>query len=91
MTWTGVGLGSWALLTSNRSRRLRPRWWHLPLGLASAGPVAHSFAKLSSELTAWVDDAAHTRGPAAPFSVGCRGCGIVSNWQACPHAQSQPA
>ena len=43
MTWTGVGLGSWALLTSNRSRRLRPRWWHLPLGLASAGVLYLTF------------------------------------------------
>jgi membrane protease YdiL (CAAX protease family) len=43
MTYTGAGLGSLALLTSNRSRRLRPRWWHLPLGLASAGVLYLTF------------------------------------------------
>ena len=43
MTWTGAGLGSFALLTSNRSRRLRPRWWHLPIGLASAGILYLTF------------------------------------------------
>jgi membrane protease YdiL (CAAX protease family) len=43
MTWTGVGLGSFALLSSNRSRRLRPRWWHLPAGLASAGVLYLTF------------------------------------------------
>ena len=43
MTWTGVGLGSFALLTSRPSRRLRPRWWHLPLGLASAGVLYLTF------------------------------------------------
>jgi len=43
MTWTGVGLGSFALLTSAQSRRLSPRWWHLPLGLASAGILYLTF------------------------------------------------
>ena len=43
MTWTGVGLGSFALLTSRPSRRLRPSWWHLPLGLASAGVLYLTF------------------------------------------------
>ena len=43
MTYTGIGLGGLALLTSNRSRRLRPRWWHLPLGLASAGVLYLTF------------------------------------------------
>jgi membrane protease YdiL (CAAX protease family) len=43
MTWTGVGLGSFALLTSNRSRRLGPRWWHIPAGLASAGVLYLTF------------------------------------------------
>ena len=43
MTRTGIGLGSFALLTSNRSRRLRPRWWHVPAGLASAGLLYLTF------------------------------------------------
>ncbi len=43
MTYTGAGLGSWALLTSNRSRRLQPRWWHVPVGLASAGVLYLTF------------------------------------------------
>ena len=43
MTSTGIGLGSWALLTSSQSRRLRPAWWHLPAGLASAGVLYLTF------------------------------------------------
>ena len=43
MTWTGIGLGSFALITSSRSRRLRPQWWHLPAGLASAGVLYLTF------------------------------------------------
>jgi hypothetical protein len=43
MTWTGIGLGSFALITSSRSRRLRPQWWHLPAGLASAGALYLTF------------------------------------------------
>ena len=37
MTWTGLGLGSFALLTSRSSRRVSLRPWHVPAGLASAG------------------------------------------------------
>ena len=36
MTFTGLGLGGYALLTSAPSRRLGLRWWHVPVGLASA-------------------------------------------------------
>ena len=36
MTWTGVSLGGLSLLLSAQSRRARLRWWHVPLGLASA-------------------------------------------------------
>ncbi|HZL33306.1 MAG TPA: CPBP family intramembrane glutamic endopeptidase [Verrucomicrobiae bacterium] len=43
MTWTGICLGSFALITSSRSRRLRPQWWHLPAGLASAGALYLTF------------------------------------------------
>ncbi len=43
MTYTGVGLGGWALVSSSRSRRLRPRWWHLPIGLASAAVLYLTF------------------------------------------------
>ncbi len=43
MTWSGIGLGTFALLTSKQSRRLRPRWWHLPVGLASAGILYLTF------------------------------------------------
>jgi membrane protease YdiL (CAAX protease family) len=43
MTLTGLGLGSWALLSSSRSRRLRLAWWHLPAGLASAGVLYLTF------------------------------------------------
>lgn len=44
MTATGVGLGSFALLTSRPSRAaLRIRTWHVPLGLASAGLLYATF------------------------------------------------
>jgi len=43
MTFTGLGLGSWALLTSSPARRARVRWWHVPLGLASAGILYVTF------------------------------------------------
>ena len=43
MTLTGLGLGSLALLTSAPSRRARVRWWHVPLGLASAGLLYVTF------------------------------------------------
>jgi membrane protease YdiL (CAAX protease family) len=36
MTWTGLTLGGLSLLLSAPSRRVRVRWWHVPLGLASA-------------------------------------------------------
>jgi membrane protease YdiL (CAAX protease family) len=36
MTRTGVSLGGLSLLLSSRSRRLRIRLWHVPLGLLSA-------------------------------------------------------
>jgi hypothetical protein len=43
MTLTGLGLGGWALLSSCRSRRLGPAWWHVPAGLASAGVLYLTF------------------------------------------------
>jgi uncharacterized protein len=43
MTLTGLGLGSLALLTSEPSRQARLRWWHLPLGLLSAGALYVTF------------------------------------------------
>ena len=43
MTYTGIGLGSWALLTSTPARRAGVRWWHLPLGLASAAILYVTF------------------------------------------------
>jgi uncharacterized protein len=43
MTWTGIGLGSWALVRSRASRRLGLRWWHIPLGLISANVLYLTF------------------------------------------------
>lgn len=43
MTFTGLGLGSWALLTSSPARRAGIRWWHVPLGLASAAILYVTF------------------------------------------------
>jgi uncharacterized protein len=43
MTYTGLGLGSWALLTSSPARRAGIRWWHVPLGLASAAILYVTF------------------------------------------------
>jgi CAAX protease family protein len=43
MTYTGLTLGSWALLTSPAARRARIRRWHVPLGLASAGILYATF------------------------------------------------
>jgi membrane protease YdiL (CAAX protease family) len=43
MTYTGVGLGGFALLTSRPSRRFRIRPWHVPLGLASAAILYVTF------------------------------------------------
>ncbi|MEW5991085.1 MAG: CPBP family intramembrane glutamic endopeptidase [Chloroflexota bacterium] len=43
MTWTGVSLGSLALLLSGPARRARIRWWHVPLGLLSAGVLYVTF------------------------------------------------
>ncbi len=44
MTFTGLGLGTYALLTSRPSRRLRPRGWYLPAGLLSAVVLYVTFA-----------------------------------------------
>ena len=44
MTFTGLGLGGFALLTSPAARRTRIRPWHIPLGLASAGILYVTFA-----------------------------------------------
>ena len=44
MTLTGLGLGSFALLTSGPSRRVRVRPWHVPLGLLSAAILYVTFA-----------------------------------------------
>lgn len=43
MTLTGLTLGGLALLTSERSREARIRWWHVPLGLASAAVLYVTF------------------------------------------------
>jgi uncharacterized protein len=43
MTMTGLGLGSLALLTSRPARRARLRWWHVPVGLLSAGLLYATF------------------------------------------------
>jgi membrane protease YdiL (CAAX protease family) len=43
MTWTGLGLGGLALLTSSRSRGARLRAWHLPVGLLSAATLYVTF------------------------------------------------
>jgi membrane protease YdiL (CAAX protease family) len=43
MTWTGLALGSLALVVSRPSRRAGIRPWHLPLGLLSAGVLYATF------------------------------------------------
>jgi membrane protease YdiL (CAAX protease family) len=43
MSATGIGLGSLALLTSRPARRAGVRWWHVPLGLLSAGILYVTF------------------------------------------------
>ena len=43
MTYTGIGLGSWALLRSKQARRVGLRWWHVPVGLASANVLYLTF------------------------------------------------
>jgi membrane protease YdiL (CAAX protease family) len=43
MTWTGVSLGSLALLLSARSRSARLRPWHVPLGILSAAALYLTF------------------------------------------------
>jgi membrane protease YdiL (CAAX protease family) len=43
MTISGLGLGSLALLTSAPARGARIRWWHVPLGLLSAGILYVTF------------------------------------------------
>lgn len=43
MTYTGIGLGSYALLANPRLRRQRLRPWHVPVGLASAAVLYATF------------------------------------------------
>jgi membrane protease YdiL (CAAX protease family) len=43
MTLTGLGLGSLALVTSGPARSARFRWWHVPVGLASAAVLYVTF------------------------------------------------
>jgi uncharacterized protein len=43
MTLTGLGLGSLAIATSAPARRAGIRWWHVPLGLLSAGVLYLTF------------------------------------------------
>jgi membrane protease YdiL (CAAX protease family) len=43
MTYTGLGLGSLALVTSPPARRAGIRWWHVPVGLLSAGILYVTF------------------------------------------------
>ena len=43
MTLTGLTLGGFSLLASAPSRRAGIRWWHIPVGLASAGVLYLTF------------------------------------------------
>ena len=43
MTYTGAGLGAFALLASGPARRARVRPWHVPVGLASAAVLYGTF------------------------------------------------
>lgn len=43
MTGTGLSLGTLALVLSGPARRARVRWWHVPLGLLSAGVLYLTF------------------------------------------------
>jgi membrane protease YdiL (CAAX protease family) len=43
MTWTGLGLGGFALLSSAPARRLRLRWWHVLVGWLSAAVLYVTF------------------------------------------------
>ena len=43
MTLTGLGLGSLAIATSGPARRAGIRWWHVPVGLLSAGILYVTF------------------------------------------------
>lgn len=43
MTWTGISLGGLALLASAPARGARLRWWHVPIGLASAAVLYVTF------------------------------------------------
>lgn len=43
MTLTGLGLGSFALVASRPARRAGVKWWHVPLGLASAAVLYVTF------------------------------------------------
>lgn len=43
MTLTGLGLGSFALLTSRPARRFRIRWWHIVAGWLSAAALYLTF------------------------------------------------
>ncbi|MBI2776531.1 MAG: CPBP family intramembrane metalloprotease [Chloroflexi bacterium] len=43
MTGTGMSLGTLALVLSGPARRARVRWWHVPLGLLSAGVLYLTF------------------------------------------------
>jgi membrane protease YdiL (CAAX protease family) len=43
MTWTGLGLGSFALLASAPARRFRIRWWHVAAGWLSAAVLYFTF------------------------------------------------
>jgi membrane protease YdiL (CAAX protease family) len=43
MTRTGIGLGGLACLFSRQARGARIRWWHVPLGLASAAVLYVTF------------------------------------------------
>lgn len=43
MTVTGLTLGGLAILTSEHAREARIRWWHVPLGLASAAVLYLTF------------------------------------------------
>jgi membrane protease YdiL (CAAX protease family) len=43
MTWTGLGLGGFALLVSPPARRVRLRWWHVAVGWLSAAVLYLTF------------------------------------------------
>ena len=72
MTFTGAGLGSFALLASRRSRAVRIRPIDIPVGLASAGalnPTKRAWLKFGS-LPASSGSVIHTASCSPAASAG---------------------